>query len=139
MVEDRDGGYAVWEEDVTLINQINKVVEENIKNIENANMLLLREQNIKKKKISVQVDAQLFSELEEEIAGKVNLLKETVKDYEECNYRQYKLSYITLQLCNIKRHCNLFFYLQLGNVRSEERRVGKECLRLCRSRWSPYH
>ena len=25
------------------------------------------------------------------------------------------------------------------NSRSEERRVGKECLRLCRSRWSPYH
>ena len=27
----------------------------------------------------------------------------------------------------------------LGVCRSEERRVGKECLRLCRSRWSPYH
>ena len=25
------------------------------------------------------------------------------------------------------------------DCRSEERRVGKECLRLCRSRWSPYH
>jgi uncharacterized protein (DUF1800 family) len=25
------------------------------------------------------------------------------------------------------------------DVRSEERRVGKECRRLCRSRWSPYH
>jgi uncharacterized OB-fold protein len=25
------------------------------------------------------------------------------------------------------------------NERSEERRVGKECRRLCRSRWSPYH
>ena len=24
-------------------------------------------------------------------------------------------------------------------VRSEERRVGKECSLLCRSRWSPYH
>src|SRR3546814_13753809 len=24
-------------------------------------------------------------------------------------------------------------------VRSEERRVGKECVRMCRSRWSPYH
>ena len=23
--------------------------------------------------------------------------------------------------------------------RSEERRVGKECLHACRSRWSPYH
>ena len=26
-----------------------------------------------------------------------------------------------------------------GTKRSEERRVGKECVRLCRSRWSPYH
>ena len=25
------------------------------------------------------------------------------------------------------------------NSRSEERRVGKECVSLCRSRWSPYH
>ena len=24
-------------------------------------------------------------------------------------------------------------------MRSEERRVGKECPQLCRSRWSPYH
>jgi hypothetical protein len=29
-----------------------------------------------------------------------------------------------------------FFGVEL---RSEERRVGKECRRLCRSRWSPYH
>ena len=30
--------------------------------------------------------------------------------------------------------------VEYGTVeRSEERRVGKECLRLCRSRWSPYH
>ena len=28
---------------------------------------------------------------------------------------------------------------QGARPRSEERRVGKECLRLCRSRWSPYH
>jgi 4-amino-4-deoxy-L-arabinose transferase-like glycosyltransferase len=27
----------------------------------------------------------------------------------------------------------------LARSRSEERRVGKECRRLCRSRWSPYH
>ena len=26
-----------------------------------------------------------------------------------------------------------------AQVRSEERRVGKECEDLCRSRWSPYH
>src|SRR3546814_17729308 len=27
----------------------------------------------------------------------------------------------------------------LATVRSEERRVGKECVSRCRSRWSPYH
>ena len=27
----------------------------------------------------------------------------------------------------------------LAQVRSEERRVGKECTEQCRSRWSPYH
>src|SRR3546814_16394791 len=26
-----------------------------------------------------------------------------------------------------------------GFMRSEERRVGKECVSTCRSRWSPYH
>src|SRR3546814_9468559 len=30
--------------------------------------------------------------------------------------------------------------IRLGQpVRSEERRVGKECVSTCRSRWSPYH
>ena len=28
---------------------------------------------------------------------------------------------------------------KLTLIRSEERRVGKECLFRCRSRWSPYH
>src|SRR3546814_20850797 len=30
-------------------------------------------------------------------------------------------------------------FLQTRTERSEERRVGKECVRTCRSRWSPYH
>ena len=35
-----------------------------------------------------------------------------------------------------------FFWRRLQRAtpaRSEERRVGKECYALCRSRWSPYH
>ena len=38
-----------------------------------------------------------------------------------------------------ERGAALFGKKLLHEVRSEERRVGKECLRLCRSRWSPYH
>src|SRR3546814_4804098 len=31
------------------------------------------------------------------------------------------------------------YYAPSTNSRSEERRVGKECVSTCRSRWSPYH
>src|SRR3546814_6637978 len=31
------------------------------------------------------------------------------------------------------------FYVALPGTRSEERRVGKECVSTCTSRWSPYH
>src|SRR3546814_3898603 len=31
------------------------------------------------------------------------------------------------------------FSLRRSRDRSEERRVGKECVSTCRSRWSPYH
>src|SRR3546814_18316884 len=34
-------------------------------------------------------------------------------------------------------HCVLFSHRPVA--RSEERRVGKECVMTCRSRWSPYH
>src|SRR3546814_13450754 len=29
--------------------------------------------------------------------------------------------------------------VRIANDRSEERRVGKECVSTCRSRWAPYH
>ena len=41
-------------------------------------------------------------------------------------------SYFKLLLC-------LVMFLLLCHLRSEERRVGKECASMCRSRWSPYH
>src|SRR3546814_18799776 len=40
-------------------------------------------------------------------------------------------------LASTKREGPLFD--QARSFRSEERRVGKECVSTCRSRWSPYH
>src|SRR3546814_14461969 len=34
---------------------------------------------------------------------------------------------------------NVHMPMWYGVMRSEERRVGKECVSTCRSRWSPYH
>src|SRR3546814_12590284 len=46
--------------------------------------------------------------------------------------------------CVLVRHPALLDKVTLhtdlgGDRRSEERRVGKECVSTCRSRWSPYH
>ena len=51
-----------------------------------------------------------------------------------------KRSYKVTVLTGIPNYPQGKYYEGYGmNSRSEERRVGKECLRLCRSRWSPYH
>src|SRR3546814_18986154 len=42
----------------------------------------------------------------------------------------------------IRRRDGLYAYqlaVVLDDARSEERRVGKECVSTCRYRWSPYH
>src|SRR3546814_4378942 len=45
--------------------------------------------------------------------------------------------YVVASVANIG--WNLLLVLSIGSGRSEERRVGKECVSTCRSRWSPYH
>ena len=60
--------------------------------------------------------------------------KKELKDFDVVGFSlSYEMSYP-----------NVLNALDLAGIplraeRSEERRVGKECLRLCRSRWSPYH
>ena len=36
-------------------------------------------------------------------------------------------------------HRRILYTMHEMGLRSEERRVGKECCLVCRSRWSPYH
>src|SRR3546814_19658702 len=38
-----------------------------------------------------------------------------------------------------RRQAEFIALRNAGGDRSEERRVGKECVSTCRSRWSPYH
>ena len=45
----------------------------------------------------------------------------------------------TEQRLEAARHVLVEKLAKRGVARSEERRVGKECVFLCRSRWSPYH
>src|SRR3546814_13444081 len=72
------------------------------------------------------------------------------KDSRSEGTRRFRRS--AMYLCNLCGHCgrttakgnhpDAHSYKPKGNApeqRSEERRVGKECVSTCRSRWSPYH
>ena len=50
--------------------------------------------------------------------------------------------FIDVRDCMMVIENSIFYHgdrLFSKTVRSEERRVGKECVSTCRSRWSPYH
>ena len=66
------------------------------------------------------------------------------KNYYFSKFMLPKIAVFNNLLLNLYSNNDNIIYLGfgvwgLGFGRSEERRVGKECLRLCRSRWSPYH
>ena len=59
-------------------------------------------------------------------------------------YREMKLArHFDERAVSLQRQGRMGTYPPLsgqeGAQRSEERRVGKECASMCRSRWSPYH
>ena len=64
------------------------------------------------------------------------LSEETQYNYLESETTSY-LQYPQVLLYDKIQECLCSFLQNL--LRSEERRVGKECVHGCRSRWSPYH
>src|SRR3546814_6781081 len=46
---------------------------------------------------------------------------------------------LLLERMDLERMGDMLARLRARESRSEERRVGKECVSTCRSRWSPYH
>src|SRR3546814_18063252 len=76
-----------------------------------------------------------------ELAGK-NLVTQMLRRADlgvglgQANFKSQTSRQITINTC---RHASLLFGWTPIYDRSEERRVGKECVSTCRSRWSPYH
>ena len=58
------------------------------------------------------------------------LNREYIRSVSEADVRWFDAN-LSEDFVNSNPDCSL--------VRSEERRVGKECTEQCRSRWSPYH
>ena len=70
----------------------------------------------------------------ENILKEFEVLQKNLNDLPIENLSDYDLSKTALFIVDINNG-----FAKEGALRSEERRVGKECSEPCRSRWSPYH
>src|SRR3546814_5217437 len=61
-----------------------------------------------------------------------DLLGEVARELLAIRLRSDQADHLLSQLC-------IAPFMLHRTIRSEERRVGKECVSTCRSRWSPYH
>ena len=65
---------------------------------------------------------------------KINIVNEFI------NVKKMNRSMVSSTIDSMKQSgAQVFVSSMAFGVRSEERRVGKECASMCRSRWSPYH
>ena len=69
------------------------------------------------------------------VDGRPGCLRDATGQTDVSSHQEIGRCHAGLAVRNIVTTIPYLWYLK----RSEERRVGKECLRLCRSRWSPYH
>src|SRR3546814_17322623 len=79
-----------------------------------------------------------------EPAGEVGIEAEVVVSFSLSHLREGQLLLALVDADELVQHGNRFVARALEGVaaddrRSEESRVGKECVSTCRSRWSPYH
>src|SRR3546814_4376973 len=83
----------------------------------------------------VQTCALPISEAVRDLLRGIDLQTEAVRLREELN--------TTTSETKIKKFAKrlklIEYFIQSNNKRSEERRVGKECVSTCSTRWSPYH
>ena len=71
-----------------------------------------------------------------------SLLKPTIPGFHDLKWRYEQFAHaLTKADLQLKTDANPQIEIALHHhyIRSEERRVGKECWPVCRSRWSPYH
>lgn len=112
------GGFAIWQEDVRELNQLQKNLQVSVERMKTTNELLRRQSQIRKQNLMVDIKNQLFDQLEQEIAGQTNELSRVIRELDASADRKKEISYLPLLLCHLKRRCNLFFLSKEGKEMS---------------------
>ena len=104
------GGTVVWREDIRSLNALNCELEASLEKIEAANALLVQQEELLSLRATTEERIRLFSALEEETRHHTKDLSSMLHSIPEAQGAQrLHMALIALQVCYIKRRCNLFF------------------------------
>ncbi|HZK44594.1 MAG TPA: histidine kinase N-terminal 7TM domain-containing protein [Syntrophomonadaceae bacterium] len=103
------GGYALWNEDVSKIQQLHREIKESLQMLTEANAMLAEEEKLKRYINEENAKKQLMDQLEAEIAANTEQLSTMIENLPYAEDRSRETTRIALLLCYLKRRCNLFF------------------------------
>jgi len=103
------GGYALWQEDIAIINRLHKETENSINKLRTANAILAEEGKTMQAMQEESEKTRLMASLGDEISGFTIRLQTMVEQLENTMDKKKATGRIILLLCYIKRRCNLFF------------------------------
>lgn len=103
------GGTVLWQEDITVLNRLNREINESIDKLKAANSLLMEEEKIKRILFQENERTQLMAQLEKEIAEHTARLNSMIEQFETARDKPKAKARIIMLLAYIKRRCNLFF------------------------------
>lgn len=107
-------GMAVWQEDLSQLNQLRKEILNVQIRLEAANALLREEGEVKKRLLAAETNRALFEQLDQDVERRITSLAHLIETLPEAEHPRNLTAYITLCLCHIKRRCNLFFLAHQG-------------------------
>lgn len=107
-------GMAVWQEDLSQLNQLRKEIQDVQIRLEAANALLREEGEVKKRLLAAETNRALFEQLDQDMERRITSLAHLIETLPEAEHPRNLTAYITLCLCHIKRRMNLFFLARQG-------------------------
>lgn len=103
------GGYALWSEDISKIQQLHRKIQQSTEKLTEANAMLAEEEKVKRSINEKNAKKQLMQQLETEIAENIEKLASMMERLQHSENHSIETTRIALLLCYIKRRCNLFF------------------------------
>lgn len=110
------GGYVIWHEDISKLNQLKMEIEKSMQMLKEANAILSEEEKINRFINEENAKKQLMEQLEAEIAGNTEQLSAMIENLPNAENNSKETTRIALLLCYIKRRCNLFFQEKETNI-----------------------